>query len=115
MLNDGTEHIAGFLHIQFRCLAPFVLNQETVNGKGCIKVRVDRPQGIQRRLKRAHVGQDAFGGEVEVVKVRGLGFSEKGLHVQQTRHLLMALIQGIAEGSRGTSRKQAKTDGEQAH
>ena len=92
-----------------------MLKQETVNGERCIDLRVNRPQGIQRRLECAHVGQDAFGCEVEVVKVRGLRFPQEGLHVQQTCHLLMTLIQGISEGSRSTSGKQAKTDGEQTH
>ena len=92
-----------------------MLNKETVNGERCIDVRVDCPQGIQRRLKRTHIGQDAFGCEVEVVEVRGLRFPQEGLHVQQTCHLLMTLIQGISEGPRSTSGKQAKTDGEQTH
>ena len=60
-------------------------------------------EGPERGLERPHIGQHPFRCKVEMMKVSGLRFTQQGLHVEQSRHLLMTLIERIGEGPRRTN------------
>ena len=68
-------------------------------GHGGVDVGVGRTQGVEGGLKGVEVRKHPFGGDVQVMEVGGLRFTQQRLHVKQANHLVIGLHHPITKAS----------------
>ena len=115
VLHHGTKDVASRWKVDGARSISLMLSQKVVNGERGIDFRMNGPKGVHGALERLNIGEDTFSGHVEMMEMSGLRFSEKCLHVQQTRHFVVPLIQRVSKGPGSTRRKQTKTKDDEAH